>query len=61
MQRTALAERHLDLIARISRVCDPSVLDALEGVLDEYQHRAELVPLEDAEVEAILRNLLQVE
>ncbi len=59
MQRTVLAERHMELIARISRVHDPAVLEAIERVLDEHQHGAELVPLQDAEVEAILRNLLR--
>lgn len=61
MERTAVAERHLELIARISRVHDPALLEELERVLDEHQRHPELIPLQDAEVEAILRNLLTVD
>jgi ribosomal 50S subunit-associated protein YjgA (DUF615 family) len=61
MQGHALDQRQLALIARLRRVTDPSVLDALEHLLDEHQQRSELMPLEDAQVDAILRDLLAPE
>lgn len=58
MQGTPLDPRRRALLQRLRHVTDPAVLDAVERLLDERSPEEALVPLEDAEVDAILRRLL---
>ncbi|HKI58970.1 MAG TPA: hypothetical protein VKA00_07140 [Trueperaceae bacterium] len=56
-----LAERQHRLIARLARVDDAGLLDAIERLLDEHDERVarlRLVPLEESDVDAILDELL---
>ncbi|HKI56415.1 MAG TPA: hypothetical protein VKB31_04625 [Trueperaceae bacterium] len=56
-----LADRQHRLIARLARVEDAALLDAVESLLDEHDERMarlRLVPLEESDVDAILKDLL---
>jgi len=53
-----LAQRHLELIRRLSHVDDTIVLDEVERVLDDYTEAERLLRLEDDAVDALLRQLL---
>lgn len=61
MQGNPLDPRRRALLQRLRHVTDPAVLDAVERLLDERPADQSLVPLEDAEVDAILRRLLAVD
>ena len=56
-----LAQRHLDLMRRISRVDDAIVLDEVERLLDDYVEAERLLRLEDDAIDAVLRQLLEDE
>jgi len=59
MQGAGLLERRQRLIAALAGIEDPSLLDAIERLLDEHHVRARLLPLQDAEVDAMVEDLLE--
>ncbi len=52
------ADRYQEIINRIRLVEDASVLDAIEMLLDQKGSEAQLMRLEDAQIDAILSELL---
>lgn len=58
MEGTPLAERQRRIISRVARVDDPTLLEAIERVLDEDSAHPRLMPLEDADVDRLVRLLL---
>lgn len=58
MQGSPLAERQQRIISHLTSVDDPALLEAIERLLDDHLSHAKLVPLEEAEVDAILQHLL---
>lgn len=53
------AQRHQDLIRRLSLVDDAIVLDEVERLLDDYVEAERLLRLEDDAIDAVLRQLLE--
>ncbi len=58
MEGTPLAERQRRIISRVARVDDPTLLEAIERVLDEDGAHPRLMPLEEADVDRLVRLLL---
>ena len=59
MQGAGLTEHRQRVISRIAHVEDVALLDRIERMLEEHLAQAKLVPLREADVDAILQLLLE--
>lgn len=57
--QTEVEQKQYELIRRLVRVEDEVVLDELGRVLDDAQGHGPLRRLEDAEIDAVLKQLLE--
>lgn len=58
MQAAGLLERRQRIIAALAGIDDRALLDAIERLIEAYAARLELLPLQDAEVDAMVEELL---
>ena len=59
MRGARLLERRQRIIATLAGIDDPWLIEAIERLLEERDVRAKLLPLQDAEVDAMMEDLLE--